>query len=370
MSLSVASLHVYPVKSCGGVTVEQGVITPTGFRYDRNWVVINEKGRFVTQRQKPEMALVSVSLQPQALLEDASAEEGQYPDATLVLQAPGMPTLQVPLNPGRRQGPSTKVTVWEWTGLGADEGAEAAAWWSQYLGHEARLVRYAGEPGQPGEIKAGKEDSTRRQVDPEWTEAGEETAFSDGFPFLVANEASLTDLNAHLPPDEGPLKLNRFRPNVVVAGAPAWAEDGWLRLRLGASATLHLVKPCDRCAVTTTEQETGVVGYEPLRTLRVVRSGKVLGWSEAVPRFKGAVFFAWNAVSEGPGGSIRRGDEVEVVQAREGPAVPQKVDQPAPAQAQAQAQRELGAGLTTLQKVALLLAAILVRYLFQYYAAK
>ena len=95
--------------------------------------------------------------------------------------------------------------------------------------------------------------------------------FPPAYPLLLASESSLADLNRRLP---APLPMNRFRPNLVVRGAPAWAEDGWKRIRIGA-VELALVKPCPRCAIPSVDQETGRrTGVEPLRTLAEFRRGE------------------------------------------------------------------------------------------------
>ncbi|KAL4452002.1 hypothetical protein ABPG75_007664 [Micractinium tetrahymenae] len=324
---TLAELYVYPVKACRGVPVDSAVVTPTGLAFDRNWVIVRaESGKFLTQRQLPKLALVEVELVPGALLQ--GADLAAHPDAKLVLRAPGMAQeLQVPITASPVAGKKiVPVTVWDWSGLGADEGDAAASWLSSYLGIPVRLVRYAGQAGTPG---APADDPQRRAVDPAWAPVGSEaeTAFSDGYAFLLANAASLDDLNRHLAAKgEAALPINRFRPNFVVAGADPWQEDAWASLRFGGGdggVAFENVKPCDRCKVTTINQATAEEGLEPLVTLRERRSGNALGWG-AMP--KGAVFFATNLVAR-QRGVVRRGDAVEVTALHSGPPAPRSPPQ-------------------------------------------
>lgn len=227
---------------------------------------------------------------PEGLLD--GADLAGYPDAKLVLRAPGMPELQVPLTADAAAGKAlVPVAVWDWSGQAAggwrsaavksikarsptaqvkrrpprrlspasalpaaDEGDAAADWFSGYLGQPCRLLRYAGAAGAAG---APSEDPARRQVELAWAPAGAETAFADGFPFLLASEASLDALNSHLAAKGEPaLPINRFRPNLVVSGAAPFEEDCWSSLAVGdpsasqdSLVAFDSVKPCTRCKV-------------------------------------------------------------------------------------------------------------------------
>lgn len=280
----VTGLYVYPVKAMRGVSVPRARLTPTGLAHDRHWMVVDARsGRFVTQRERPELALVDVALEP---------------GAALRLSAPGLAPLEVPIRTGASAS-SRDVTVWEWTGPAADEGDAAAAWLTELLG------------GTPARLVRKKEDVTRA-VDPDYG-ADFQTAFSDGFEYLLASEESLADLNARLPAGAEALRMDRFRPNVVVAGAEAWAEDTWEEAAVGdAGAVFTFPKPCARCAVTTVDQQTAKKGQEPLRTLKSFRTGGALGW-RADKGWKSSLFFGWNlhAVA-GDGAEIAVGDAVDV----------------------------------------------------------
>ncbi|HEU4422691.1 MAG TPA: MOSC domain-containing protein, partial [Pilimelia sp.] len=201
--------------------------------------MVDETGTALTQRDIPAMVLI----QPLA-----RAGGG------LVLRTPGMPDLDVPEPAGVDL---VDVTVWKDTLAASPAGTPADDWLSAALDRKVRLVWL--------------DDPTRRVVNPEYGEPGDRVGFADGYPLLLANAASLDAVNGWLVESgsiEGPLPMTRFRPNVVISGAPPWAEDEWVRgrIRIGGVA-FRVAKPCDRCVVTTTDQETGERGHEPLRVL-------------------------------------------------------------------------------------------------------
>ncbi len=233
--IRVSELCVYPVKSCSGSSVQEASVTATGFDLDRRWMVVDGDGVFLTQRTHPRMALVGVRAERDRLLIDA----------------PGVAEFEVPFaEPG---GSVVEVKVWKDTCRAGDEGAEAAAWFSDFLGFRARLVRLAGDHARPVGGAAAR--------------SGDWVSFADGFPFLLLSQGSLDGLNQRL---AAPLPMNRFRPNIVVSGCEAHAEDGWRRVKIG-ELPFRVVKPCARCVVTTTDQATGDRDSEPLRTLATYR---------------------------------------------------------------------------------------------------
>lgn len=262
---TVRHLNVYPVKSCRGIPLGSATLDRWGIQHDRNWMVVDASGLFVSQRTQPRLALVEPTVNQELL----------------TLRAPGMPPLALPVT--GRAGPEQAVTIWTHACRALDQGHEAGAWFSQYLGQPARLVR----------IGAGFERAVNEAAYP----AGAEVGFADGYPLLVLSVASLGDLNARL---VEPVPMNRFRPNLVIDGCPAFAEDGWSRIRIG-EVTFQMVTPCARCAITTVDQATGVQGTEPLTTLASYRRSPT-----------GAVLFGRNVVHQGVG-SIRVGDVVEVL---------------------------------------------------------
>jgi len=256
--ITIASLFVYPVKSCGGIAVMQAQLTPRGLQYDREWMVVSPDGRFITQREEPSLAMVGTALQ----------------GGHLELSAPGLPQLAVPLQRPVR-GASVEVTVWRDRVQAFDEGHAAATWLGAHLRRDVRLVRF--------------DDARPRPTDPAWSHGLAGTsAFADGYPVLVLSRASLDDLNSRLP---SPLPVDRFRPNVYLGDCAPYAEDAIGALQ-SQCARLRIVKPCTRCVITTTDQATGAPqGDEPLRTLKAYR------WDGALR----GVTFGQNAIVERPG---------------------------------------------------------------------
>ncbi|XP_010260737.1 PREDICTED: mitochondrial amidoxime reducing component 2 isoform X2 [Nelumbo nucifera] len=249
---TVSSIFVYPIKSCRGISVSEAPITSTGLRWDRQWVVINSKGRAYTQRVEPKLALVEVELPQNAFVEGWEPTNSSY----LVLRAPGMDELKISLS--KVSEVIDNVSVWEWSGSAVDEGAEASEWFSNYLGKPSRLVRFNAA-------------SETRAVDPAYAH-GYNTMFSDGYPFLLLSQGSLNALNELL---REPLSVNRFRPNILVDGCDPFLEDLWTEIKIN-KLTFNGVKLCSRCKVPTINQENGIAGPEPTETLMKFRSDKVL----------------------------------------------------------------------------------------------
>uniref|UniRef100_A0ACD5XT32 Uncharacterized protein n=1 Tax=Avena sativa TaxID=4498 RepID=A0ACD5XT32_AVESA len=292
---TVASILIYPIKSCRGVSVPQAPVTSFGFRWDRQWLVVNAKGRAVTQRVEPEMALVEVQLPPEAFDEDWQPT----PDSCLVIRAPGMDALKVPLAAEAGRATLDDVSVWEWSGSAYDEGPGAAEWFSAYFGKPARLVRF-------------KEETEIRPTDPDYAQ-GYKITFTDAFPFLIASQDSLDGLNELL---EEPVPIDRFRPNIVVDGCHPYSEDLWKTLKIN-KLSFEGVKLCDRCKVPTVNQETRMFGTEPTETMLTFRSGEVICPSH---KNKQKVYFGQNLVckesvsAKGKGRVVKVGDPVYVLQ--------------------------------------------------------
>ncbi len=261
----VASLHVYPVKSCRGITVDSVRFTETGPEWDRRWMIVRPSGLFITQRSHPAMATIAVAID----------------GGRLRLSAPGRAPLDVAT---AHDGPSGPVTVWSSQCLGIDAGDAAAHWLADVLGEPLRLVR--------------QDPAKQRLADPEW--AGPEphpVSFADGYPLLLISCASLDELNRRL---EVPVPMARFRPNIVVEGVAAHAEDAMASFRAGP-IVLRGVKHCVRCAIPTTDQETGAVDprQEPIRTLGSYRRNRAL---------KGITFGQNCVVESGVGERLAVGD--------------------------------------------------------------
>lgn len=245
----IARLFVHPVKSCAGVEVREALLTETGLDLDRAWMVVDEQGEFVTQRELPRMALVRPQLKA----------------SEVVLRAPGMLALHLSVDTVEE---ATRVRVWDDEVAAFDMGAVAAQWFSDFLGRKLRLVRF--------------DPDHRRLSSRQWT--GEVEAlnqFSDGFPLLVASTASLDLLNAKLSAaGHAPVGIERFRPNVVLDGIEAHEED---RLDLLHIATpegevqLRPVKPCGRCPVPNVDPATGETDPIVGDTLQGYRRNEILG---------------------------------------------------------------------------------------------
>ena len=241
----LASLHVYPVKSCRGNEVDSMELDVYGATQDRRFMVVDEAGRFITQRQESVMARICVAAHGSGLIElSLSGDKG----STVVFR---------PVSAVSAEHAQVDAGVWDDSVVAVDQGKEVAVWLEGVLGRPARLV---------GMVE-GFDRPTSRKYTPASAAAGGQTAFSDGFPLLLISEASLSDFNSRV---SSPLPMNRFRPNLVVAGCGAYAEDQWRTLRIGET-TFHVVKPCSRCKITTTDQETGYRGEEPLTTLSTYR---------------------------------------------------------------------------------------------------
>ncbi len=277
MQVSVTGLFVYPVKSTRGIARARVLLTSTGFEWDRQWMIVNTKGVFLSQRTHPQLARIVPEVTPSAL----------------VLKAPGLPALSVPLAAG---GARTAVKVWDDACVGIDQGSEAREWVSRAVGETVRLIRVAPDMG--------------RVANPAF--AGATPAplgFPDGYPVLVCNEASLEDLNERLPER---IPMERFRPNIVLRGLPAWAEDRIDTLSLGP-VTLRLVKPCTRCTIPSIDQQSGERSTDPTpalkqfrfsRALRGVMFGEnavIVGGSGAAIERGAAVTAAYEAAGTGPG---------------------------------------------------------------------
>jgi hypothetical protein len=245
MPVIVSQLNVYPVKALRGIPVAQSALTRRGLAHDRRFMVVGADGTFLTQRDIPRMATVWTEI---------AGDE-------LRLAAPELDEVVVPLSP--EDGEALDVGVWDSSCRAIAPSPAADRALSSYLGRPCRLVFMP--------------DGTERPVSPRFAGPGHLVGFADGYPVLVALEESLADLNSRL---ARPVPMDRFRANIVLAGAGAYAEDGWRELR-AEGARLRLVKPCGRCQVTTTDQATGEVSSpEPLATLSAYRSSAEFG-----PRF-------------------------------------------------------------------------------------
>ncbi|MFF8380218.1 MOSC domain-containing protein [Streptomyces sp. NPDC015661] len=269
------SVHVHPVKAMRALARAEAEVQPWGLAGDRRWTVVDAANKVVTQRRHPRMAL-------------ATAEA--LPGGGVSLSAPGHPTLRVEVPTPPPVTPTITVEIFDKFVEAVPADAAAAAWLSAYLESDVRLVHMDAP-------------EHRRPVDPDYALPGETVSFADGYPLLVTTVSSLDALNSLIAQgdhaDEGPLPMNRFRPNLVIEGTAPWAEDGWTRIAVG-EVTFRVARPCGRCVVTTTNQLTAERGKEPLRTLARHRKND------------GRVIFGQNLVPEHTG-TVRVGDAVKIL---------------------------------------------------------
>ncbi len=271
----IASLHIYPVKGLQGVEVDAARVTPFGLAGDRRYMLVDAEDRFISQRFHPQLTQFGVEVVQQ---EGGSA-------STLRISHSDAGVLEVPLereDENDRALASLRVQVWDDVTAAVDVGAEARAFFSDALREDIRLV-WMPEVGD-------------RFADPAYASGNERVSFADGFPLLVLGQASIDELNTRL---EVQVPLNRFRANVIVGGTAPWEEDGWKEMSTG-EVRLDVVKPCARCVVITTDQETGERSKEPTATLATYR------------RREGKVMVGMNALASPVGSSIHAGASVLV----------------------------------------------------------
>ena len=256
MQAVLSEIHRYPVKSIAADSLQSAEVEPRGLRGDRRWMVVDSNGKFLTGREFG------------ALTQIVAQVDGDE----LALSAPGRSTLHAHADPRAQR---VRVTVWRSQVDALPANPDADAWISDWLGQPARLVYM--------------DDEARRPVNPDHGRPGDEVSFADGYPLLLISQAALDTLNTRL---ATPITMQRFRPNLVVAGTASHAEDTWRRIRIG-TIEFDVVKPCVRCVFTTVEPGSGRrdPSGEPLRTLvgyRRTPSGVTFG-QNLIPRGTGTV---------------------------------------------------------------------------------
>ena len=277
VSIELTGLTVYPVKSMKGIELERATLTPLGLEHDRQFMVVRANGSFVTQRDIPQMALVTTGLEA----------------GGLVLSREGYGQIFVPFD--KKDGKRIYTRVWKDECETTDQGKAVSNWLTKALESDERLRLVAMAPGY-----------VRPQGKPGKLGSETQTLFADAAPFLVASEDSLAQLNRELVlRGHEPVPMNRFRPNVVVNGLTAFSEHSTGRL-LGENYALRLCYPCQRCVVTTIDQLTATRNpdWEPYKTLCDINP---------MPGGKKAPAFGQNAVLEnGAGATIRTGDRLSM----------------------------------------------------------
>ena len=262
--ITVSGLFIYPVKSCRGIIQAESQVEAFGLKHDRRWMIVDTHGVMLTQRKLARMCLIQPELTATGL----------------TLKTHGMSEIEVTI-PDHNN--SRLVKVWNDQCQSYDAGDEVANWLSELLATECRLVYFP--------------EDEFRQVDLTYAKQGDKTAFSDGFPLLVISQASLDDLNQRL---SIPITMNRFRPNIVVQGCHAFAEDNWKKIRIGEN-TFRIVKPCSRCVIPSINIETAEKEDEPTKTLISYR------------KQANKIFFGQNVIADGTG-KIETGMSVEILE--------------------------------------------------------
>lgn len=268
--MRLSALYRYPLKSGAPLAAEMLDIEARGPRHDRRWMVVDGSGRFLTARVLPQM--VTIRAEPVG--------------DSLLLSAPGVAPITVAPPPA--DAPRLMATIWDDSVDAQCAGTAADAWLSDRLGRAVRLVHM--------------DAAARRAVDPVYARPGDEVGFADGYPLLLLSQAALDGLNARLAAaGAAPVTVTHFRPNLVVDGAPAHAEDGWRRLRIG-TLEFDAVKPCTRCVLTTVDPVLGLRRQDgqPLKMLASYR------------RSDAGVTFGMNLIARGTG-RLRLDDPVHVL---------------------------------------------------------
>ena len=268
MNATLASIHIHPIKSLGGFGADEARLTDRGLEHDRRWMLVDTHDRFVTQRDIPAMACLHCTPLADGF-RVTDIRDGSFIDMAWELST----------------GENRRAVVWDDPVEVIVAGADLRNWFTHHLGVTVTPVFMPAASERPTDARYAKAINS----------------FSDGFPYLILSQRSLDALNDRLPVSER-VPMDRFRPNLVIAGGEAFQEDRWRTVKIG-DVPFHLVKPCARCMIITTDQLTGVRGKEPLATLARFRR------REDDPS---KVDFGMNAVSNMEG-RVRRGDTVRVL---------------------------------------------------------
>ncbi len=274
--MNLSEINIYPIKSLGGISLKSATVENRGLQYDRRWMLVDENNKFLTQREFPKMATVGVEILKSGLGVSSDNKNLEIPFEINV-------------------GETANVKIWSSRCRAKIYQKEINDWFSEILQTECKLVLMPEE--------------TTRKVNYFYAVHKEDTvSFADGYPVLLIGEESLVDLNSRL---QTPVPMNRFRPNLVVSGTDAFAEDGWKQIKI-SSAIFHVVKPCGRCVMTTIDQTSGEKqGTEPLKTLASYRIPK--------RSIKKKILFGQNLIAENVGAILNIGDEIKIIETKNKP---------------------------------------------------
>jgi len=263
----LSEINIYPIKSLGGISLQNSEVTDRGLKHDRRWLIINNEEKFITQRTHPQLALIKTKINGNKLILGHKTKD--------------IPPLVIPIH--HESVEIVLVSIWQDLVEARVVGKYADEWLSDALGVKCRLVYM--------------HDGTQRLVDRAFAADNEIVSFADAYPFMMIGQSSLNDLNSRL---KEKLPMNRFRPNFVFKGGNPFDEDKWKMIRIG-EIVFNLVKPCSRCVTTTVNQDTAEKNEEPLKTLSTYRS------------VNNKVYFGQNLLHEG-NGIIKVGDEIEILE--------------------------------------------------------
>ncbi|RNL55780.1 MOSC domain-containing protein [Pedobacter jejuensis] len=263
--LHLSAIYIYPIKSLGGIKLEESIIEERGLRYDRRWVLIDGEGMFISQRKYPQLSLLQVNIMDDSLTV-THKENSQHKISFLIEQ---------------QTGGNIPVTIWDDLTNGVEVAENVSNWFSEYLNMPVKLVKMS--------------DKAHRAVDKKYALKNEIVSFADGYPCLIIGQSALDNLNSKL---QMPIKMDRFRPNFVITGGEAHVEDSFKDFTIG-EVSFSAVKPCARCVLITVDQQTAIKSAEPLKTLSTYRS-----WNHKI-------MFGQNLLHQGSG-IIRVGMELEI----------------------------------------------------------
>jgi len=263
--LHLSQLFIYPIKSLGGITLQQGYISNRGLQYDREWMLIDQQGTFISQRKYPQLALLQTGITA----------------TTVTVQHKHNPNQNISFSIAEHLASPIEVKVWDDHCTGLEVSTEVSKWFSAYLQMDAKLVKMP--------------QTEKREVDPRYALHKETVGFADGYPSLIIGQSSLDLLNTKLAHQIG---MDRFRPNLVFTGGDAHLEDEITEFSIG-EVQFYSAKPCTRCVMITVDQQTGEKSQEPLKTLSTYRS------------FGKKILFGHNIMHTNPG-LLRIGDELKI----------------------------------------------------------
>jgi uncharacterized protein len=262
---TLSEINIYPIKSLGGISLQSSVVEERGLKFDRRWVLVDDTNTFFTQRDFPEMALIRVAVEQDGLrLQHKTKPVGP---------------LLIPFE--FEHSKKDKVVIWDDIVESEFYNNQIDDWFSETLGIKCHLVKMP--------------ESTKRIVDETYAK-NKTVSFADAYPFMIIGQSSLDDLNSRM---DTPLPMNRFRTNFVFTGGKPFEEDNWKKFKLG-EVVFEAVKPCARCVITTTNQETAERLHEPLLTLSKFR------------KVDNKVMFGMNLVCHSTG-NIKVGQKIEVL---------------------------------------------------------